>query len=391
MIQIDLISLTKVLITMNELKLPFNARLTFTLFSIILVIYIAHTGSGIIVPMTFATLIAIMLLPVVSRLEKWKLPRGIAAFLAVLLFIIGISLVALLLGRQMAAFISDFPQLEQKLLAFLSSTQEWVNLNFHVDSSTQLSYIEKALMGTLGTATSFISQTFVSVSSLLIFIVFMFLYAFFILYYRRLLVAFLVAIFKEKHREKLLNVIASTRSVIKSYLGGLVIEMVIVAVLNTVTFLILGIKYAILLGVMSAIFNIIPYVGILTAAILSILVTLATGAPIQALQAGITLFLVHLLDSNILFPSIVGSKVRINALVTIIGVVLGNMLWGIPGMFLAIPIIAIIKIICVNIPEVQPWALLLGDEDSHHRVYSKKEVVAAPPPPPIDENQEKKI
>ncbi|WP_158563189.1 AI-2E family transporter [Chitinophaga silvatica] len=349
---------------MNEFKLPFNARLTFTLFSIILVIYIAHTGSNIIIPLTFATLIAIGLLPVVHQLEKWRFPRGLAAFLAVLLFIIMIGLVTMLLGTQMASFISDFPTLEQKLFQLIANTQDWINHQFHVDSGTQLSYIEKAMAGTIGTATSFISQTFLSVSSLLVFIVFMFLYAFFILYYRRLLIAFLIGLFTEEHRDKLLKVIASTRSVIKSYLGGLVIEMVIVAVLNTTVFLILGIKYAILLGVMAAIFNIIPYVGILTAAVLTILVTLATGTPVQALQAGIVLFLVHLLDSNVLFPSIVGSKVRINALVTIIGVVLGNMLWGIPGMFLAIPIIAIIKIICENIPEVTPWVLLLGDETS---------------------------
>jgi predicted PurR-regulated permease PerM len=347
---------------MNEFKLPFNARLTFTLLSIILVIYVAHIGSSIIVPLMFAMLIAIMLLPIVHRLEKWRIPRGMAAVLAVLLFIIIIALIMTLLGKQMEAFISDFPQLEQKLMAVITSTQDWVDLKFHINSSTQLSYVEKALMGTLGTATSFLSQTFLSLSSLLVFVVFVFLYAFFILFYRRLLVSFLIKMFRDEHRVKVLSVVGSTRSIIKSYVGGLMIEMVIVAILNTALFLILGIKYAILLGVMAAIFNIIPYVGILTAAILIILVTLATGTPIQALQAGIALFLVHVLDSNVLFPSIVGSKVKINALITIIGVVLGNMLWGIPGMFLAIPSIAIIKIICENIEEMKPWAILLGDE-----------------------------
>jgi predicted PurR-regulated permease PerM len=347
---------------MNEFKLPFNARLTFTLLSIILVIYVAHIGSSIIVPLMFAMLIAIMLLPIVHRLEKWRIPRGMAAVLAVLLFIIIIALIMTLLGKQMEAFISDFPQLEQKLMTVITSTQDWVDLKFHINSSTQLSYVEKALMGTLGTATSFLSQTFLSLSSLLVFVVFVFMYAFLFVLYRRVLGSLLLKMFREEHRDKVLSVVGSTRSIIKSYVGGLMIEMVIVAILNTALFLILGIKYAILLGVMAAIFNIIPYVGILTAAILIILVTLATGTPIQALQAGIALFLVHVLDSNVLFPSIVGSKVKINALITIIGVVLGNMLWGIPGMFLAIPSIAIIKIICENIEEMKPWAILLGDE-----------------------------
>ena len=347
---------------MTEFKLPFNARLTFTLLSIILLVYIAHMASEIVIPLLFALLIAIMLLPVVHFLEKIRFPRGLAAGVAVLFFIIIILLIMLLMGKQMQAFISDMPQLEKKLLTTVASLQDWVDEKFHINSNTQLSYIEKAALGTLGTATSFISQTFLSVSSLIIFIVFVLLYTFFMLFYRKLLVTFLVRLFQEKHREVLLNVVARTRYIIKSYVGGLMIEMVVVAALNTIVFLILGIKYAILLGVMAAIFNIIPYIGIFTALIISMLVTLTTGTPVAALQVGIALFLVHLLDSNVLLPRIVGSKVKINALVTIIGVVMGNMLWGIPGMFLAIPIIAIIKIICENVDYMNPWAILLGDE-----------------------------
>ncbi|MCW3466472.1 AI-2E family transporter [Chitinophaga nivalis] len=349
---------------MNEFKLPFNARLTFTLLSLILMVYIAHMASEIIIPLIFAALIAIMLLPLVQLLEKWRFPRGLAAGVAVLLFILVVLLIMLLMAKQMEAFVADFPQLERKLLLTVDTIQVWVDNKFHINSSTQMSYLEKAAMGTLGTATSFISQTFLSLSSLLIFIVFVLLYAFFILLYRNRLMLFLVKLFQEKHRDKLLSVVTSTRYIIKSYLGGLLIEMIVVAILNTVVFLILGIKYAILLGVMAALFNIIPYIGIFTALVLSMLVTLTTGTPVAALQVGIALFLVHLLDSNVLLPRIVGSKVKINALVTIIGVVLGNMLWGIPGMFLAIPIIAIMKIIFESIEETAPWAILLGEDES---------------------------
>ncbi|SKA29612.1 Predicted PurR-regulated permease PerM [Chitinophaga eiseniae] len=347
---------------MTEFKLPFNARLTFTLLSLILLVYIAHMASSIIIPLLFAFLISIMLLPVTYFLEKRKFPRGLAAAVAVLLFIIVILLIMLLMGTQMQAFIADFPQLERKLLDTVTSLQEWIDHRFHISSNAQLSYLQKAALGTLGTATSFISQTFLSLSSLIVFVVFVLLYSFFMLFYRKLLVTFLVRLFQEKHRDTLLDVLARTRFIIKSYVGGLMIEMVVVAFLNTAVFLILGIKYAILLGVMAAIFNIIPYIGIFTALIISMLVTLTTGTPISALQVGIALFLIHLLDSNVLLPRIVGSKVKINALVTIVGVVMGNMLWGIPGMFLAIPIIAIIKIVCESVDYMNPWAILLGDE-----------------------------
>jgi len=347
---------------MNELKLPFNARLTFTLLSLILIVYIARVGSDIIIPMVFAFLVAVMLLPVASWLESIRFPRGLAAFIAVLLFVIALLGLLLLVGSQMGAFVSDLPQLEKQLMGTVDNLQHWVNTRFHIDASTQMDYLEKAAMGTLGSATAFISQTFLSISSLLIFVVFVLLYTFFILYYRQLLITFLVRFFQEKHRLKLLDIIAQTRYIIKSYVSGLMIEMVVVAILNCSLLLILGIKYALLLGIMAALFNIIPYLGIFTAIIISMLVTLTTAASVVAmLQVGVALFLVHLLDSNILLPRIVGSKVKINALVTIVGVVCGNMLWGIPGMFLAIPIIAIMKITFERIDALQPWAILLGD------------------------------
>ncbi|WP_291906593.1 AI-2E family transporter [Chitinophaga sp. CB10] len=348
---------------MNELKLPFYAKLAFTLLSLVLIVMIARTGSEIIIPLLFALLISIMLLPVASLLERWRFPRGLAAFTSLLLFIIFLLVIIMVLTKQMQAFISDLPQLETKLMNTVSSLQNWVNVQFHIDSSTQMDYLEKLAMGTLGTATSFVSSTLLSVSSLIIFIVFVLLYTFFIMLYRRLLVKFLVALFAEKHKETLLGAVERTRSIIKSYVGGLMIEMVIVAVLNCTVFAILGIKYAVLLGMMAAIFNIIPYIGIFTALVLCMVVTLATGTPIGALQVGIALFLIHLIDSNVLFPSIVGRQVKINALVTIISVILGNMLWGVPGMFLAIPVIAIVKILCESVDNLHPWAILLGEED----------------------------
>jgi predicted PurR-regulated permease PerM len=187
------------------------------------------------------------------------------------------------------------------------------------------------------------------------------------LLYRRMLIRFLTELFQEKHRETLMGAVDRTRSIVKSYVGGLMIEMVVVAAVNCAVFAILGIKYAILLGMIAAIFNLIPYIGIFMALLLCTVVTLATGTPISALQVAIALFLVHLVDSNILFPSIVGRKVRINALVTIVGVICGNMLWGIPGMFLAIPVIAIFKIVCESVDSMHPLATLLGDEEKPHK------------------------
>jgi predicted PurR-regulated permease PerM len=346
---------------MNEVKLPVNVRLTFTLLSILLIVYIARLGHELIVPLIFALLVSIMLLPMANFLEKHKFSRGAAALTVVLLFVIALAGVLTLLIAQMGSFVADFPQLQEQLLKSLNSTQVWVNTHFHINSRKQMNYLEQLAMGTLGSATTFLSTTLYSVSALLIFVIFVLLYSFFLLFYRRLLITFLVRIFSDKHREKVLDVIVQTRFIIKGYVTGLMIEMIVVAIVNCTIFWILGIKYATLLGIMAAILNIIPYLGIYIAIIISMLITLTNSAVPITLQVGICLLLVHFLDSNILLPRIVGSKVKINALVTILGVVAGNLIWGVSGMFLAIPIIAILKIVFEHIEYMQPWALLLGD------------------------------
>jgi predicted PurR-regulated permease PerM len=137
--------------------------------------------------------------------------------------------------------------------------------------------------------------------------------------------------------------------------------MAIVASLNSAGFFIIGLKYALLSGIIAAILNLIPYLGIFITSGLSLLITLPTGSPGMPVKVVFVLVLVHLLDAYIIYPKVVGGKARINALVTILGVVTGSALWGIPGMFLALPAIAMLKVICDGVEGLQAWGLLLGD------------------------------
>jgi len=140
--------------------------------------------------------------------------------------------------------------------------------------------------------------------------------------------------------------------------------MGIVAIAVSAAFTFMGVRYAILLGLLTGLLNVIPYVGIFTALVISAVVTLGTSPDsTQAVWVIVTLVVTHLIDSNILLPLVVGSKVRINALITILGVVIGEMIWGIPGMFLSIPCIAVLKIIFDRVESLQPWGIILGDQE----------------------------
>lgn len=181
--------------------------------------------------------------------------------------------------------------------------------------------------------------------------------------YRTLIVDFLTAVFKEKHLNIVHEVLEQVQYIIRKYLIGLMIQIVIVSTITCLVLWLIGIKYAFLLGLLTGIINIIPYIGIFTAMLLSALITFATTATFsKALIVIVALIGIHALDSNILLPTVVGSKVKINAFVTVLGVFIGEMIWGIPGMFLSIPIIAVMKIVFDRVDELKPWGMLLGEE-----------------------------
>ena len=142
--------------------------------------------------------------------------------------------------------------------------------------------------------------------------------------------------------------------------------MTIVVGLACLVFWLLGIKYVILLGLLVGVLNLVPYVGIFTALFISVCITFATVNTSHAIYVAIAVVCIHLVDSNFLMPKIVGSQVKINPLIIILGVVIGEMIWGIPGMFLSVPYVAIAKVIFDRVEGLKSWGILLGDEEHEH-------------------------
>ncbi|RZL40698.1 MAG: AI-2E family transporter, partial [Pedobacter sp.] len=170
-------------------------------------------------------------------------------------------------------------------------------------------------------------------------------------------------LFNNEDQIILIDILCQIKVAVKSYLVGLIIQMVSVATLTSIGFMIAGIKYAILLGVLTGLLNLIPYLGILIAMVVSIFATL-TGTPDLSMIFGVIIvtIIVQLIDNNILVPLVVSSKVEINAMVSIVGIIIGGAIAGISGMFLAIPIIAILKVIFDRIEPLKPWGYLMGDD-----------------------------
>lgn len=349
---------------MQPVSLPFYVKLGFILIILLTAGYIAILGERIFTPLLFSFLFAILLLPLGNFLERrLRLPRSAASIISVLLFISLLFLVIYVIGSQLASLSQDWPLLKSQLTLLFYNMQFWAMTHLHIDAQKQLNYINSAADSVLHSGTAIVGQTVLSLSSLLLFLVFIFLYSFFILYYRRLLVRFITVAFTNKYAAVIADVISQIKSIIRSYIVGLFFEMVLVSLIGIALFFMLGIKYAFLLGLIIGVFNIIPYVGIFSALLISLLVTFATSDPKHALYVLIAGVCIHLVDSNFIMPRIVGSHVKINPLFVVLGVVAGEMIWGIPGMFLAIPYLAITKVIFDRVEGLQPWGILLGEEE----------------------------
>ncbi|MGC4101976.1 AI-2E family transporter [Ferruginibacter sp.] len=342
---------------------PYSARLCFKLLLLVLIALIIMACKPVLVPLYFSVLLSILLLPLTNLLEQLRFPRALAAIVSVLIALLVIAVIIYLLSAQIAAFLNDIPSIKKNLGEHYETIQRWVEQRFNISTDQQKSLVNNAASNIQDSGIVYVKQTFFTVTETLAFLIFSLIYSFLILFYRHTIRRFLFAVFQSPHKKNVDAVITGTKLVIKNYMTGLLIEMVIISACNTLLFTIVGIKYAVFLGVFTGILNIIPYIGIYTGIVFTALITLTTPASMsQVLWVSIGLLVIHFIDSNFLMPRIVGSKVKINALITILGAVTGGFLIGIPGVFFALPTIAILKIIFDRIEVMRPWSILMGDE-----------------------------
>ena len=341
----------------------YSQKLFYQLAVILLIVIFIYVGHGVLVPIYFSILLAILLLPVTNLLEKLYIPKILANFIAVILALSFIGGVVYFLSSQMAAFFKDMPSIRAHLAQHVSDLQSWVVQELHISSAQQKAIIDTARENVRQSSGQYIGQTFLTVSETVMLILLVAIYSFLLLCYRHLIKRFLFAVFKSEHKERLEQVMLESKQIIQKYMTGLLMEMAIVATCNSVVLLLIGVKYAIFLGVFAAVLNIIPYIGLVTGILFTVLVTLGNYAGInEIIWIIVGLEVIHFLDSNFLMTKIVGSKVKINALMTIVGVVIGGTLIGLPGIFLALPTIAILNVIFSQIDTLKPWSILLSDD-----------------------------
>jgi predicted PurR-regulated permease PerM len=338
---------------------PFYKKSTIILLGLILCVYVLFTLADILIPLAFSLLFAILLNPLYIRLTHLGIPKVLAILLALLIAFTLLGALLYFLSAQIIQFGEMAPLLKQKFSQILTNLQHWMETSFGVSIQKQMQLLRE----TASNGKALVGRTLSSVLGIFGVIFLIPVYIFLLIFYKRLILNFLFEAFSRHDTHSVGDILQETKSAIQSYIVGLLIEASIVAVLNATALTILGVKYGILLGVIGAILNMIPYIGGLIAIILPVLMATVTkdGYTTQLLIVG-AYAVIQFIDNNILVPRIVSSKVQLNALVSILAVLLGGALWGVAGMFLSIPFVAVLKIIFDRVEPLKPWGKLLGND-----------------------------
>ena len=349
---------------MNEtLPLPFYARLALSLISIIAIFVIFYYAQSILIPILIALLFAILLRPVGGFLEaKLRLPHVIATLCSVLLMVLVVAGIFTFISFQVAEMANDWGKIKSNFMIHLADVQQMIRERFDLSEVEQKNIIDDATKDSMGN-NSLLGTTLLSFTDILVNLLLIPIYTFLFLLYRTHFMKFLAKLVTSENHDVLHDIMCKVKVSVQSYIVGLLIQMVTVSVMTTVGFMIVGLEYAILLGVITGILNLIPYIGILTAGIISIIASL-TATPDISIVLGviIVIALTQLIDNNLLVPMIVSSKVQINAFVSIVGIIIGGAVAGVAGMFLAIPTIAILKVIFDRVGPLKPWGYLMSDD-----------------------------
>ncbi|MDN3673586.1 AI-2E family transporter [Flavobacterium branchiarum] len=349
---------------MESIKLPFYVKLTCVLISLICIGFIFFIGKDIITTILLAFLFSVLLLPLFTLLHtKLRFPHFLASIVTVLIFVLIIIGILTFISFQISDIANDYSIIKKNSITVLNNFQDFIKANFNISAGEQKKYVENVTSDSVKNGGEKITSALGSLSDVLLDCTIIPIFIFLFLLYKKHFILFLAKVFKKEHHNKLKEILTQIKGSINNYIVGLIIEMLVVTILTSLGLYIIGVKYFILLGLITGILNMIPYIGIFIAGVLTVLASL-TGTPEISIILGILIVnvIVQLIDNNILVPLIINTKVEINALFSIVGIIIGGGVAGISGMFLAIPLMAILKIIFDRIDYLEPWGYLIGND-----------------------------
>lgn len=357
------------------LKFPGLSKINNLLLFSILISVILYFGREFFILVTFAGLFAMLMRPLSNKLEKRGIPRFLSSLISIVIIIVAISAIIMLLSAQVNNFVRDFPQIKSQFGEVTAKVNSWIidhfDVNFNLQANNLRADASQLITNVTSVLTGMVKRTFTFVGSLFVVVILAFLF----LQNRSKFKLFIIKLQKPDKMEETADIIETISQITYHYLGGRLLVVFIIAVLLTTGFLITGLKNAVFIGIIAALVAIIPYVGPLLGGLIPLLMSIVEGSLNQVIEVIAIVLLVNTIDHYFLEPYIVGGSVNINPFFTILSIIIGGVFWGIAGVILFLPLLAILKIIFESIEGLEPYAYLIGDNNKiyggHVSLYSK--------------------
>jgi predicted PurR-regulated permease PerM len=373
---------------MDTIKVPNYIKSVYIALLIIIIIAFMIVAKALLVPLFISGYIAMLLTSTCNLLERRKIPRSISAAICLIAFLSIIAGVCFLIYLQVKGLMNDLGgNLTDKLNAFVIEINTWCFDTMGVDLGMRNGFEVKKAVEIVQPENTSTTQIILSTIGTLSDIILLPVFIFFLLIYRDHLAVFITKVFRKQNNTELLEKMTSIRRIVHAYILGAGKVMMILAIVNTAVLFALGIEHAIFFGVLAGCLNIIPYLGPSLGAVLPFMFALITKDSLfYPIAIVVSFTFIQTLEGTFLTPKITGSNVNLNALVTFIGLLIGGYIWGIMGMILIIPTIAILKKLFEMSPDTEPYAYLFGEEDSNwfKRRERRKKKVEVEDPPVID-------
>jgi predicted PurR-regulated permease PerM len=345
---------------MNVLRMPAYARYTVILFGLSLLVLTLYMGRNIIVPVYVASLLAWLMVPFSSLLEKRGLSRKLGAVLSIVAVLIFLTLLTWFFVTQIRGVSSTMDQMQERLLLFKEKAFGWAGEKFGLPDSQMDGYTEQAGQSIRGYA----SRVGSLASSLFIASILLPMSMYFFLSYRHFYHEFLKRLASRNAIPKIEEAIDKEEQVVRRYLLGILAVVFILSVCNITALMIIGVEHALLFGVVAALLNIVPVVGTILGSLIPVAYVLIMKDEMwYPLVVALYFWGIQILESSILTPTIVGKRMGVNPYAILLAIFIGSAVWGPVGMVLFIPLVAQVKVICTIVEPLKPFGFVLSDPE----------------------------
>ena len=343
--------------------LPTSSLFRAVLFLLFVFLFVAglYFAKPFLVPLCFGGLLAMLFLPMSRWLERKHFPRALAIIVCILTFLSVITLIVLLVSWQINDLAGEVSDIESKLRQMIARVEQSISNRFGIPAKQQEKILQEQAQDKMGAGA--LANFGSVITGFLVDFILCLVYIFLFMFYRARIKKFILQLIPAQQKENAQQILHDIQRVSQSYLTGLGLMIVCLWVMYGIGFSIVGVKYAIFFAILCGLLEIVPFVGNLTGNALAILMVVLQGGSTGMILSVLVVYAsVQFLQTYLLEPLVVGTEVNINPLFTIIILVLGELIWGIPGMVLAIPLLGIGKIVCDHIDSLKPYGYLMGHD-----------------------------